>query len=297
MRKIPTSRVVHGHPDFELLLGLKVSLENCSGGADALKQKLPLLFREAIDEVIDTPRSGRRLISELEKTEKTYIGTKLEILIRNFLGLPKGLLDLEINGLDVDIKNTIGNNWMIPTEAIGKPCILVACNENVFRCYAGIFIAHFKNLSTSANKDSKRSVSAVGFENILWILNDAPYPPNFWASVEERDARYIMEPIKVGGSERLRRLFSKILNRPISRDVIQGVARQKDYMKRLRSNGGARDKLAREGIAILSGQYDSILIEALKLPHCGPDEFISVRADTEEVAMMLGAAGHSVEVQ
>ena len=41
--------------------------------------------------------------SELEKTEKTYIGTKVEILVRDFFRLPKGILDLTIDGLDVDV--------------------------------------------------------------------------------------------------------------------------------------------------------------------------------------------------
>jgi len=57
-------------------------------------------------------------LGETEKTEKTYLGTKIEILIRKFFKFPKGLLDLHIEGHDVDIKNTVGGNWMIPTEAI-----------------------------------------------------------------------------------------------------------------------------------------------------------------------------------
>src|SRR5687767_5744114 len=34
-------------------------------------------IRRALDEVIDGPRTGRWDVSQLEKTEKTYIGTKI----------------------------------------------------------------------------------------------------------------------------------------------------------------------------------------------------------------------------
>jgi hypothetical protein len=72
-------------------------------GLDRLKAELPVLIRQAIDEVVDAPRTGRVHSRELEKTEKTYIGTKVEILVRNFFRLPKGILDLTIDGMDVDV--------------------------------------------------------------------------------------------------------------------------------------------------------------------------------------------------
>ena len=76
---------------------------------------LPPLFRQAVDEVIDAPRTNRFTIGELEKTEKTYLGTKVEILLRDFLKLPKGkILDLSVDGVEVDIKNTMQRAWTIP---------------------------------------------------------------------------------------------------------------------------------------------------------------------------------------
>jgi hypothetical protein len=62
-------------------------------------------------------------------------------------------------------------------------------------------------------------------------------------------------------------------------------------MKRLRRNGGARDSLARDGIALLSGSYDSALIEALRLPKCEKDEFISFRPTLQADKSLLRAAG------
>jgi len=58
-------------------------------------------------------------------------------------------------------------------------------------------------------------------------------------------------------------------------------------MKRLRKNGGARDKIADGGIALLSGTYDKALIKTLGLPVCTRDEFISYKARTDEERKLL----------
>jgi hypothetical protein len=55
-----------------------------------------------------------------------------------------------------------------------------------------------------------------------------------------------------GGAERAARFFEGNVNRPTHRSVIQALLYdQDDYMKRLRGNGGARDKL--KGLVLLSG--------------------------------------------
>jgi Restriction endonuclease NaeI len=56
------------------------------------------------------------------------------------------------------------------------------------------------------------------------------------------------------------------------------VAKQDDYMKRVRAGGGARDQLRGEGIVIF-GDYagDQALAAALGLPRPGPGEFVSAR--------------------
>ena len=96
------------HPDFATLAPLAAAIERRAGGAGGLKAGLPPLFRQAVDEVIDAPRTNRFTIGELEKTEKTYLGTKVEILLRDFLKLPKGkILDLSVDGVEVDIKESV----------------------------------------------------------------------------------------------------------------------------------------------------------------------------------------------
>lgn len=278
------------HPDYPVLKTLEAALLKGGGGIARIQQEVPQLIRRAIDEVIDAPRTGRQRLSQTEKTEKTYIGTKIEVLVRDFFGFPKGLLDLNIDGQDVDIKNTIGKNWMIPNEAVGKPCILIAADEATAICQFGVIVCRPEYLSAGANRDAKRTIARDKFSNILWLLVNHPYPPNFWERVDPQAARRIM--LGKSGNERIIQLFREVQRQPVHRDIIAAVARQKDYMKRLRRNGGARDTLAREKIAVLSGHYDTAIIKQLGLGTIGPDEFISVKATIPELEKLLRQTGH-----
>lgn len=95
------------HQDFAALSALEADLLGAVGGQDRLEEKLRSFFRSAIDEVIDTSRSGRFYFKQLEKTEKTYLGTKFEILLRDWLQVPKGVrMDLLVGGREVDVKST-----------------------------------------------------------------------------------------------------------------------------------------------------------------------------------------------
>ncbi len=262
----------------------KAILKNV-GGKSTLENEFPKMIRKALDEVIDTPRSGRLRLDQIEKTEKTYIGTKIEILFRNFIGFPKGILDLNIDGMDVDIKNTVTGNWMIPQEAFGKPCILISADEKKALCNLGIFVAWPEYLSKGTNRDKKKSIPKSNFKYIHWLLFEQPYPKNIWEDADPLKVKKIFKP--EGGTERLVQLFKEMQEVPISRTVIEGIAQQKDYMKRLRKNGGARDKLASEGIALLSGAYDKALIKKLGLPACSREEFISYQVKTAEDKKLL----------
>src|SRR3954451_9401956 len=81
------------------------------------------VLRQSIDEVLDGPRTGRWDFAQLEKTEKTYVGTKVEIVVRDALGLERGpKLDLEIEGHHVDTKWAMNSAWQIPREAFEELC-------------------------------------------------------------------------------------------------------------------------------------------------------------------------------
>lgn len=294
-KTIPESVVVAGHRDHNLLTAIADEITKRAGGEEALAAKFSAMLRQCVDDVIMTPKTGRRSYDELEKTEKTYIGTRVEIELRAMLKLPKGKLDTVILEQDVDIKNTMGSNWMIPTEAIDNPCILVAADEVRATCYLGLFVARPDYLTLGQNKDSKKSVSALGFANILWLLRDHPYPPNFWRTVPPD----VIERIFAGrsGNERMANLFREVQREPITRDVVEAVAQQQDFMRRIRSDNGrgTRDHLAREGILLLSGHYDAPLIAALGLPACSGSEFVSCRPTSLQEANL--AKDHGIALK
>lgn len=276
--------------DLVLIRKLEKAVLRSAKSAERFQQQIPLLLRKAIDEVIDAPRTGRFTIDDLEKTEKTYLGTKVEILLRGWLAIPKGkILDLSIDGIEVDIKNTMASNWMIPSEAIGHPCILVQTDERLSRFSIGLFVAQMESLCPGKNRDGKRSISAEGRHHIYWMLEDQIYPENIWtgfdAALREKIVSY------PPGTKRVDALFRFVQRKPISRAHVLAVAPQKDAMKRLRKNGGARDSLARDGIALLSGNYDKDLIARLGLPLCKNDEFISYAPASDGHKALLRTLG------
>jgi hypothetical protein len=279
------------NPDSLLVRQLEEAILRNAGGMARFRKQIPLLLRKAIDEIIDSARTNRFTLDETEKTEKTYLGTKVEILLRNWLKFPKGeILDLSIDGVETDIKNTMYTTWMIPSEAIGHPCVLVKTEEESARFSIGIIVIREGILNSGRNKDGKGSISKAGRDTIRWILQDEAYPENFWQNLSHELRRTITS--HSSGTKRVVALFRYVQRRPISRVVVLGLAQQKDAMKRLRKNGGARDSLARDGIALLSGSYDSALIERLKLPKCEKDEFISFAPILQTDKALLRTAGH-----
>ncbi|MEZ4409493.1 MAG: NaeI family type II restriction endonuclease [Polyangiales bacterium] len=246
------------------------------GGAEELQRGLPLLIRDAIDFVIDPVRTARTRVQELDNVEKTFIGLKIEHYFRDLLDVPKGLRDLVIEGLDVDVKNTVGSTWMIPPETYrnADPCLLIATAEEDGRCWLGLLLAREEYLN-SPNRDQKRAVSSAGFEHILWIVDGERFPVSRWDGLDMERFRELRK-IR-GGTRRAATFFRENLGRPVHREIVRALLfDQDDYMKRLRGNGGARDLLRREGIVLLSGAYDAARLRALGLPVIGRDEVVAV---------------------
>ncbi|WP_169798341.1 NaeI family type II restriction endonuclease [Sphingomonas soli] len=261
------------------------------GGLQLFEEKLRGFFRSSIDEVIDTARTGRFFFSELEKTEKTYLGTKFEIILRDWLQVPKGVfLDLMVGGQEVDVKSTTsGFGWMIPPEAFEQLCILLKVDEAKAKCAVGLVRARSNYLRAGENRDLKTSFSASGRSNIWWVAVDFDYTRNFWQIVSPEDRLEIMGP--GGGSQRVALLFEKYQNIAISRVQIIAVAAQDDPMRRVRRNGGARDILAPKGIAILYSETDRDIMRSLGLTF-GTREFISYAPQNDAEAILLRNAGH-----
>ena len=166
---------------------------------------------------------------------------------------------------------------MIPPETYRQeePCLLIATATRDNTCSLGLLVARDQYL-TRPNRDKKRGVSKEGRSKILWLVQRATLPPSRWDGIDMLEFRNLRS-IR-GGTRRAAAFFREYLNRKTHRSVIQSLLfDQDDYMKRLRGNGGARDILAPEGIALLSGAYDSSKILQLGLTPLASDEFIAVR--------------------
>jgi len=172
---------------------------------------------------------------------------------------------------------------------LGHPCILIKTDEPKAICSFGLIVIRAENLNKGKNRDQKTTIRASELVNVHWLLKDVPYPPNFWLSLDSEVRRLIMTPR--GGSERIAMLFRHHQGKPISRKLIEALGQQKDPLKRVRKNGGARDRLAREGIAILSGKKHAALIAEWGLSFCGKDEFVSFKAENAEQIERLRRLG------
>lgn len=103
------------------------------------------------------------------------------------------------------------------------------------------------------NRDQKRSMKKEFRESICWILKDHPYPENLLARLPA--AIYSEITTQRSGLQRVLTLLRLVTGRAIPRHVIASVANQKDPLKRIRSNGGARSTLWSDGLLVLSGTY------------------------------------------
>lgn len=283
------------HPDYAELKRIADIITDRAGGALRLEANFPVMVREVIDSIIDPARTGRTRFEELVNVEMTFIGLRLEHVLRDMIDVPSGLRDLVIDGMDVDVKNTVRETWTIPPETYRgeEPCILIRSNEKTLRCWLGVIFARDAYLNSGKNRDGKRSISAAGKANILWILEAVPYPSGHWEGINTQRFRELRD-IK-GGSLRVSMFLRENLGMKIHRSVIQALLHdQLDYMKRIRGNQGARDILAPEGIAVLSGVYDADLARQLGYGVLLRDEILAVRpqnAEQEDLLRCLGVIG------
>jgi hypothetical protein len=235
-------------------------------------------IRRSFDMLLDGQHTGRYRWDQLHKTEKTHAGTLVEINIQRALRLPDGTtLDYTIAGSEVDCKfsHRMGG-WMIPPEAVGKLMLLVQASDDDGTWSAGLLRAAEDLLRPAANRDGKRALRDEGRAAVLWLHARGPLAENALLRLTERAVVSVLAP--ASGQQRVNELFRHALGMRVSRTVVATVARQDDYMKRVRDGGGARDQLRAEGIVIF-GDYagDQALAVALGLPRPGPGEFVSAR--------------------
>lgn len=202
-----------------------------------LEEKLIDGVARAVDEVVDPVRSARWRITDLDQPEKTVIGIRVENVLRMDLELERSdLLDMKINGVDVDVKFTIHNNWAIPPEAENHICLVTQFNEQHHSVSAGLIRTTPEVLNIGRNRDRKTSISKTGKNHIRWLVNGAVASSSiigFMARLDENTRMKITDP-QVGAQVRQNRLFTLVPNRPIPEALVEAISQHKDWTRRLR---------------------------------------------------------------
>ncbi|MBW1599979.1 NaeI family type II restriction endonuclease [Streptomyces sp. JJ38] len=248
-------------------------------GLDPAGSRFAAVLRDTIDQLLNGEATGRYDWQQLFKTEKTHAGTLVEINVQREFQLADGQeMDYSICGVDVDCKYSQQfGGWMIPPEAMGHICLLLWAEDRTSRWSAGLLRVRREVLNKGNNRDHKLTVKAAHRDSIHWLWKDQPLPENVLLHMLPADREAVLSP-SLSGQARVNELFRRAQNRPVSRNVVRTVAQQKDYMKRVRYNGGARSQLRSEGILIM-GDYASHQDVARSLGIYVPKEgeFVSAR--------------------
>ena len=244
------------------------------------------VFRDTFDQLYDGQHTGRYRLDHLSKTEKAHFGSIIEInLQREFQFNDGSVLDYSIATHEVDCKFSHTSQWMLPTESFDQIVLVTVADDMKSQWSMGLVRVSEENRRASRNRDQKTGLNAEGKKRVRWVHQNAPMQPNTLLTLPEPEVEWIMS--RPSGQKRVDELLKSATGRRISRTVIATVAQQKDYMKRIRENGGSRSTLRKEGILVLSGDYKDQTQFAAALGTAVPErgEIVSVRVKpTEDLA-------------
>jgi hypothetical protein len=252
---------------------------------DATGEQVATVLRDTLDQLYDGQRTGRWKYDQLHKTEKTYMGTLVEINLHRQFGFDDGdVTDYRIAGIEVDCKYSMSyGGWELPPEAIDHLCLLITASDEASSWSAGLIRVREEYLRDRGNRDSKRQLSATGrgYVRQLWRRHGR-LAGNIFLHMDPRDRERIFGAKASRGTQhgqaRTNELFRTVQRRTVRRAEVATVAQQDDFMKRARGNGGARTALQPEGILVLGHQdSDPVVAAALGLPVPRKGEFVSAR--------------------
>lgn len=263
---------------------------------DPTGDRVATVIRDTLDQLYDGANTGRYCFEQLHKTEKTHMGTLVEINLQREFDFADGdATDYRIAGIQIDCKYSMSAAWTLPPEVVGHLALLVTASDEKSTWRAGIVRVTEDLLNKGRNRDAKGTLSKLGRDRIRWLWPDhGRLAPNLFLQLDAvtRD-RILNARAKRGsrhGQARVNELFRSVQRRLIRRAEVLTVAQQLDPMKRVRGNGGARQHLAAEGIVILGHMgKEPDTAERLGFPRPRSGEFIAVTAaDVEAVGIDAG---------
>ena len=254
-------------------------------------------LRESFDQIYDGQRTGRWEYTQLMKTEKTHLGTLVEIWLQREFEFDDGdELDYSIAGVDVDAKWSRNlYEWEFPLEMYSrgpKLAMVVWANEST-SCWAlGLIrVSEDVLLPVGKQRDQKRRLNVFGKDRIHWVHRDMPMIENTLLHLQTDSVERIFA--MRSGQSAVEQLFRETLGRLVNRATVITVAQQIDSQKRVRD---ARKGLRADGVVIF-GHYTPHpqLAAALGLPRPVLGSFVSTRlapwkdGDAESPIMLDGA--------
>ncbi|CAJ1493878.1 NaeI family type II restriction endonuclease [[Mycobacterium] kokjensenii] len=299
MGKMPGAWFLESGLDQHVPPSLKVFVDWFEQEPDA-RERFRWALRDSLDELLDGQRTGRWAYQHLSKTEKTYLGTAVEVnLTKEFEFAGGDDLDWKIAGHDIDCKfsKDLGH-WEIPMEMYlcddhdgrqgkaNQAALLTWFDDTTSRWAAGLIritdeslwwrLDKDGNTVRGYNRDNKRRLaeSSAGAVYWLWGGLQTDLPRNLLLQMAPDARERILSP-ELSGQKRVDQLFRAIQGQIVGRRTVLTVAQQDDAPKRVRD---ARTVLRREGVLIL-GHQDAhpAIAAALGLPVPIKGEWIAVR--------------------
>jgi hypothetical protein len=247
---------------------------------DPVGDRMGYAIREALDQIYDGQRTGRWDYTQLHKTEKTHVGTLVEIWLQREFEFADGEeLDYRIAGVDVDCKWSLNlYDWEIPQEMYSrgdKIALVIWANEYTARWAAGLIRIGEQVLRPQGRqRDGKRRLNDRGRDRILWIHPGADLVKNTLLHIRD-PGKLELIAYAAKGQTAVTNLFRELTGELVNRATVFTAAQQVDSGKRVRD---ARAKLAPEGIVIF-GHYapHPQMAGDLELPRPTLGRFISAR--------------------
>ncbi len=271
------------------------------------RERFRWALRDSLDELLDGPRTGRWAYQHLTKTEKTHLGTAVEVNLTKEFDIGNGAdLDWSIAGLDIDCKfsKDLGG-WEIPMEMYlcadhgerggraNHVALLTWMNDDTSEWAAGIVRITDERLRwkrdrdanggrvRAYNRDNKRKLSHDAKSEVYWLWGglQTDLPRNLLRHLDPEARQRILTASLPGrassGQQRLNQLFREVRDRIVGRQAVLTVGQQDDSPKRARDS---RKELRPEGIVVLGlqGPHPHVA-RALKMPVPIKGEWISTR--------------------
>lgn len=213
-------------------------------------------IREALDQIYDGQRTGRWDYTQLLKTEKTHVGTLVEIWLQREFGFADGHdLDYRIADVDVDCKWSLNlYDWEIPQEMYSrgdKVALVIWANEYTARWASGLIrISEDFLRPLGRQRDGKRRLNDRGRDRILWIVPGADLVKNTLLHIGD-PRKLDLIAYATRGQTAVTNLFREMQGELVNRATVLTAAQQVDGAKRVRD---ARKHLKPDGIVIF-GHY------------------------------------------